>query len=70
VEIAALGKATRMGFFHHPGVTVLQAKLQMVVCSSRNDQRSHSLPAYQGKKLSDFYTSQGAVLVDAFLAAT
>jgi len=27
-----------------------------------------ALPPYQGKKLSDFYTSQGAVLVDAFLA--
>jgi secreted PhoX family phosphatase len=27
------------------------------------------LPAYEGKKLSDFYESQGAVLVDAFLAA-
>jgi len=26
-------------------------------------------PLYQGKKLSDFYTSQGAVLVDAFLAS-
>ena len=26
------------------------------------------LPAYRSKKLSDFYTSQGAVLVDAFLA--
>jgi len=24
-----------------------------------------ALPPYQGKKLSDFYTSQGAVLVDA-----
>ncbi len=28
-----------------------------------------ALPDYRGKKLSDFYTSQGAVLVDAFLAA-
>ena len=27
------------------------------------------LPGYRNKKLSDFYTSQGAVLVDAFLAA-
>ncbi len=30
---------------------------------------SDALPDYQGKKLSDFYTSQGAMLVDAFLAA-
>ncbi|MBW4694931.1 MAG: PhoX family phosphatase [Lyngbya sp. HA4199-MV5] len=30
---------------------------------------SAALPDYQGKTLSDFYTSQGAVLVDAFLAA-
>lgn len=30
---------------------------------------SEVLPFYQNKKLSDFYTSQGAVLVDAFAAA-
>jgi len=67
VEIAALGKATRNGRFHYPSVTVSQ-KLLMVVCST-SKRPATALPPYQGKKLSDFYTSQGAVLVDAFLAA-
>jgi len=53
-----------------PSVTVSQAKLLMGgLFNVETTNEATALPPYQGKKLSDFYTSQGAVLVDAFLAA-
>lgn len=69
-EIAALGRATRNGLLPLPrrngiaGQTTNGGSFNVTTVNE-----SQVLSAYQGKKLSDFYTSQGAVLVDAFLAA-
>jgi secreted PhoX family phosphatase len=70
VEIAALGKATRNGLLPLPrrnGIADQTTNGGLFKVETTNE--ATALPAYQGKKLSDFYTSQGAVLVDAFLAA-
>ena len=85
VEIASLDSATRDGLFSLPkrkGIPeetqttdggTLSVTVKRVVDSKTEEIKSYSeaeaLPSYQNKKLSDFYTSQGAVLVDAFLAA-
>ncbi|MBD2772320.1 PhoX family protein [Iningainema tapete] len=70
VEIAALGRATRNG--NTPirlfGPSANPSETSVFVSVTTANEAS-ILPAYQGRKLSDFYTSQGAVLVDAFLAA-
>ncbi len=70
VEFTALGSAQRNGLLPLPrrnglaGATTDGGSLAV----DRTNEAT-TLPAYQGKKLSDFYTSQGAILVDAFLAA-
>ncbi|MEW6494167.1 MAG: PhoX family phosphatase [Cyanobacteriota bacterium] len=70
VEIAKLGKATRNGGtpIRSFGSTVDPAS-GSVFQNVNTTNEATILPNYQNKKLSDFYTSQGAVLVDAFLAA-
>ncbi|MBE9105996.1 PhoX family phosphatase [Nostoc cf. edaphicum LEGE 07299] len=82
VEIAALGQASNNGNTRLPkrsgilGQTENGGSIVVTIetvtgsggtISSYGE--TEALPAYKGKKLSDFYTSQGAVLVDAFLAA-
>jgi secreted PhoX family phosphatase len=66
VEIAALGRATRNG---NTPIRLLEPSGNSVSVSVLTTNEAEILPAYEGKKLSDFYTTQGAVLVDAFLAA-
>lgn len=69
-EVAALGAATRNGLFKLPrrsGVAGQTANGGALNVDTTNE--GTILPAYQNKRLSDFYTSQGAVLCDAFLAA-
>lgn len=70
VEIQALGRATRDGLLPLPrrnGVAGQERDGGIFSVTTRNE--ATALAGYQSKKLSDFYTSQGAVLVDAFLAA-
>jgi hypothetical protein len=70
VEIAALGRATRNGRLPLPrrnGIAGQTTDGGAFNVETTNE--ATALPDYQGKKLSDFYTSQGAVMVDAFLAA-
>ena len=70
VEIAALGKATRNGRLPLPkrnGIAGQTSDGGTLNVETTNE--ATVLPGYQGKKLSNFYTSQGALLVDAFLAA-
>ena len=83
VEIAALGEATRGGLVSLPkrkgiaGQTTDGGSLGVTIERSVDDETGEiesyseveALPDYRGKKLSDFYTSLGAVLVDGFLAA-
>lgn len=69
-EIAALGKATRNALLPLPkrnGIAGQTSDGGSFNVDTTNE--ATALPGYKGKKLSDFYTSQGAVLVDAFLAA-
>jgi len=70
VEIAALGRATRNGNtpirLFGPSENPAGGSVFLSVLTTNE---ASILPAYQGKKLSDFYTSKGAMLVDAFLAA-
>ncbi|MBD2120679.1 PhoX family phosphatase [Trichocoleus sp. FACHB-262] len=70
VEIAALGTATRNGRLPLPkrvGIAGQTSSGGSLNIETTNE--ATFLPDYRNKKLSDFYTSQGAVLVDAFLAA-
>ncbi|MBE9193462.1 PhoX family phosphatase [Gloeocapsopsis crepidinum LEGE 06123] len=69
VELAALGTASRDGLIKLPsrmstGQEVDGGSVDVTIANEDT-----VLPLYKGKKLSDFYTSQGAVLVDAFPAA-
>ncbi|MGB7442511.1 MAG: alkaline phosphatase PhoX [Coleofasciculaceae cyanobacterium] len=70
VEIAALGSAARDGGTRLPqraglaGATVDGGSIVVTTADEAT-----ILPAYQNKTLADLYTSQGAVLVDSFLAA-
>ncbi|MBD1902595.1 PhoX family phosphatase [Trichocoleus sp. DQ-A3] len=69
-EIAALGKASRNALIKLPkrnGVAAQTTDGGAFNLDTTNE--ATALAGYQGKKLSNFYTSQGAVLVDAFLAA-
>jgi uncharacterized protein len=70
VEIAALGTATRNGNtpIRRFGPSEDPSETSVFVGVTTVNEKE-ILPAYEGKRLSDFYTSQGAVLVDAFLAA-
>jgi uncharacterized protein len=70
VEFAALGSAQRDGLFKLPrrkGIAGQETDGGVFNCDRKNE--ATALPDYQNKKLSDFYTSQGAILSDAFLAA-
>ena len=83
VEVAALGRASNGGNTRFPrrrgiaGQTSEGGSITVTITQVTNSTtgavtsygEAEALPGYQGKKLSDFYTSQGAVLVDAFLAA-
>ncbi|MEC4817252.1 MAG: PhoX family phosphatase [Scytonema sp. PMC 1069.18] len=70
VEIAALGKATRNGGtpmrLFSPSESPNEGDVFIEVTVNNENE---ILPTLRGKKLSDFYTSQGALLVDAFLAS-
>ncbi|AFY34306.1 PhoX family phosphatase [Calothrix sp. PCC 7507] len=70
VEFDALGKVQKEGLLPLPrrnGIAQQTKDGGIFKCDRTNE--ATALPAYQNKKLSDFYTSQGAVLADAFLAA-
>ncbi len=70
VEFAALQKAQKEGLLPLPrrnGIAGQATDGGMFKCDRTNEAKA--LPDYQNKKLSDFYSSQGAVLTDAFLAA-
>jgi len=70
VEIAALGSAQRNALLPLPrrnGIAGQTTDGGAFGCTTVNE--AAALPSYQGKTLAQFYTSQGAVLVDAFLAA-
>jgi secreted PhoX family phosphatase len=70
VEYAALGKAQRNGLLKLPrrkGIAGETKDGGAFNCDRQNEAKA--LPDYQNKTLSDFYTSQGAILCDAFLAA-
>lgn len=83
VEIAALGEASNGGNIRLPrrsgvlgqtkdgGAIVVTIETELDEETGEVDSygEAEALPAYRRKRLSDFYTSQGAVLVDAFLAA-
>lgn len=69
-EIAALGEAQRNGGTRVPqraGIGGATVDGGSFVMNTTNE--ATVLPDYQNKTLANFYTSQGAVLVDAFLAA-
>jgi len=85
VEVAALGEASRGGLVSLPrrkGIPdtaqatdggFLSVTIERIVDDETGEIESYGeaevLSSYRNKKLSDFYTSQGAVLVDAFAAA-
>jgi len=64
-----LGKLPEMGVFHYQRNGIAGETTDGGLFNVETTNEATALPPYQGKKLSDFYTSQGAVLVDAFLAA-
>ena len=70
VELAKLGKATRNGLLPLPKRSGIAGQTEdggSFGITTANE--ATVLADYKGKKLSNFYTNQGAVLVDAFLAA-
>jgi hypothetical protein len=70
VEIAATGSATRNGRLPLPsrlGIAGQTANGGLFNVETTN--QATALPGYTNKTLANFYTSQGAVLCDAFLAA-
>ncbi|MEH2176903.1 PhoX family protein [Nostoc sp.] len=70
VEFAALQKVQKEGLLPLPKRNGIAGETKdggTFKCDRTNEAKA--LPDYQNKKLSDFYTSQGAVLSDAFLAA-
>jgi len=70
VEVKALGKAQKDGLVQLPkregvaGQTESGGSFKMTLANE-----AQTIGDYEGKTLADFYYSQGAVLVDAFLAA-
>lgn len=70
VEFAALGSAQRDGLLPLPRRNGIAGQTQDggAFATNRTNEAT-ALPDYQNKTLANFYTSQGAVLVDAFLAA-
>ncbi len=70
VEIAALGSAQRNGLITLPrrnGVAGQTTDGGFFSCTTLNE--ATALPDYRNRTLGNFYTSQGAILVDAFPAA-
>jgi uncharacterized protein len=70
VEFEALGKVQKEGHLPLPKRQDIAGQTEdggIFKCDRTNEAKV--LAAYQNKKLSDFYTSQGAILSDAFLAA-
>lgn len=70
VEFAALGSAQRNGLLPLPrrnGIAGQTTDGGTFSCTRTNE--ATALPGYQNKTLQNFYTSQGAILCDAFLAA-
>lgn len=70
VEFAALQKVQKEGLLPLPRRNGIAGETKdggIFKCDRTNETKA--LPDYQNKKLSDFYSSQGAVLSDAFLAA-
>ncbi|HEY9798773.1 MAG TPA: PhoX family phosphatase [Leptolyngbyaceae cyanobacterium] len=70
VEFAALGSAQRDGRLPLPRRNGIAGQTQdggAFNCERTNE--ATALPGYQNKTLANFYPTQGAVLVDAFLAA-
>ncbi|MFN6474733.1 PhoX family phosphatase [Nostoc sp. DedQUE07] len=70
VEFAALQKVQKEGLLPLPRRNGVAGEIKdggTFKCDRTNEAKA--LPDYQNKKLSDFYSSQGAVLSDAFLAA-
>jgi uncharacterized protein len=69
-EFAALGAAQRNGLLRLPrraGIAGQTTSGGSFSCDRTNE--ATTLSAYQNKRLSDFYPTQGAALVDAYLAA-
>ncbi|MEO1400137.1 MAG: alkaline phosphatase PhoX [Cyanobacteria bacterium J06635_1] len=69
VEIAALGEAQRDAHNFLPQRIATGGEIDGGGFEVTVANEAGVVPAYQGKTLADFYPSQGAVLVDAFLAA-
>jgi hypothetical protein len=70
VEFAALGSAQRNGRLPLPKRSGIAGQTESggaFNCDRTNE--ATAIPEYRGKKLSDFYLTQGAILCDAFLAA-
>lgn len=70
VEFAALGSAQRNGLLPLPrrnGIAGQTTDGGAFNCTRSNE--ATALPSYQNRTLQNFYTSQGAILCDAFLAA-
>ncbi|AOY82790.1 PhoX family phosphatase [Moorena producens JHB] len=70
VELAALGEAQRDGRVRLPqraGIAGATEDGGSLVVDFTNE--ATALPGYKKKTLADFYTSQGAIVVDSFLAA-
>ncbi|MBD2529728.1 PhoX family phosphatase [Nostoc flagelliforme FACHB-838] len=70
VEFAALEKVQKEGLLPLPKRNGIAGETKdggTFKCDRTNEAKA--LPDYQNKKLSDFYSTQGAVLSDAFLAA-
>jgi len=70
VEFAALQKVQKEGLLSLPRRNGIAGQTEdggIFKCDRTNEAKA--LPDYQNKKLSDFYSTQGAVLSDAFLAA-
>lgn len=70
VELAALGEAQRDGRVRLPKRAGIAGETEdggSLIVDLTNE--ATALPDYQGKTLADFYTSEGAVITDAFLAA-
>lgn len=70
VEFAALGSAQRDGLLPLPRRNGIAGQTQdggAFACTRTNE--STALPGYQNKTLQNFYTSQGAIVCDTFLAA-
>ncbi len=69
-EIAALGTAQQNGRIRLPRRNgVAGQTVDGGVFNLETTNEATALPDYQGKTLANFYATQGAVLVDAFLAA-